>query len=1320
MEVKYKLPPVAEGFGSGGSSKGGGYFFSPLPLERRVNLFVAERGTGLPLGSKDIAEAERDAYISGTGDIVAKELWQKHMDNPMLMIALNFRDPATDKDVILQQNLNVVYHDGGYRFMWMDTFGHEGTALDLAAHSIIELRDGHEFVDDVHSLQHDVFNLTADVAATMHDLRTLDQDLTRGDFRLIGSGEDGKYVLDCEKASKHFESADGTVSIGVTGSGDNCKIDLRAISGFLGYFETVDALNNYIGSNHIEPKPNKTCALIENFPVLSGSFLPSIVVYSDDGSWRKEEVYAVSALYTPKMGDIPAYVKAIKGINKKDGITVDENGMLDIDVHSATGLGEIKTQIGKGVAQPTKTIKIHAGEYNASEQSLEIFPLQLKTGTDGHEDAKQINYIESTDSIHITNVDGVAKFTVTNGGKKTFLGFFDEASALLNKAKRYKESIEPYATHGYVRQAPTGDVTSEKAEKYLIYQWKGSSSKAAPTDAEVLDVSNWNTDNAMATSGYPVLPVGSGTSHPSWTPSDTSSAKLHKGQVVFYTADSKWYWSDGSSWSAHFGHGEPNYFLGFVNSVDQLPTDSSAIEGKSWAYVLMPVDSGVVQRGNPTMVIRQGGAWEPKYARGSIVAKKSGDGSYRHIEKIVVAGNTAGTTFNDGVLNLNIPASGGSSSPITMDDKEVKTVKKTDYTFLSPAGDLIINGTFLGIFDSKDDLINKLKPIKELLVKDVSFGYIRKTPTGLPSTDVKAQYYKVWRWNSSKEPSTITDTDIEDVKNWDLEFKVASADFTITVTGENSEYPAWKPEQSTPGAPLIASQHIGQIVYWNNSDTNKKGHYWSNGSTWTKLGSGSGPAPAAPALEVKGLVDWSYAASQHIQHNVAQIDFGNLAVLKNTVVDGANHLSVTTGIAARTENTATGDVSGDTGHVVDTTASEMHLAVNKIDIVGDKTCASIDDGELTISVVKPLLIDATKSGLDAHASASVGRFGYAKNNKSVYVNTTGTWEEFGYPNMGKDVKSLVSRFPDKIDTSASSFSDSDEFLGYKYIAESVAGSMKVPNPESGILQNMAAESGGDKSKWVQKFYGLETGSEYIRVRIHNGSDYIWGSWKQSATLGDNCYSVMVMQNGWNYQDLFDNDYKLPCNINQDPMANIKLIPPTGSEKHGHFQVMREGIYDITVRVQATAESGLNITGTSTGADITIEKADGTIVGKLTTANNIYDSATREFHPLHGVIKGVHLVKGETYAMEFDIQRGITVSDRKKLLFDPFKNIVAIDPTNSNTKTGANILNGLYDAMGGWSAQKGYEIRVEQPSSGSTPRVFGEVYLTEEITLTQTS
>lgn len=683
----------------------------------------------------------------------------------------------------------------------------------------------------------------------------------------------------------------------------------------------------------------------------------------------------------------------------------------------------------------------------------------------------------------------------------------------------------------------------------------------------------------------------------------------------------------------------------------------------------------------------------------------------------------------DGTVTIAQRAGSGPSGSISLIDfdgstKQISKIQKYNNMWVEEDGTLKIGGqaySFLGFFESGNDLRSRVKDkdCRNFLFKNASFGLVRKSAIG-PNPDGLTSHYKVHQWILDKDPTLITIADVDSESSWKKTDTFANSNFTTTVVGENTEYPSWKPTHIEV-APK-PTDHIGQIVYFNTTDADKRGHYWSNGTRWNKLSTSSGGGGSS-SIDVKGLDGLEPSSTSHDQADVSKIDFGYLAEITNQVVDGKNITTVYPAFSAKTENTGRSDEGyTDTGHIAEESGTGRgYYAVRKIDVIGDKTCASIEDGELTITAEKAILPAANKTALDTHKDQSVNRFGLTKTNNHLFYNFDGNWTELGYPNMGKDVKSLVTRYPEQLSTSSSTYTDNDKVLGYHFISAANSSVLNLPEHEKGILQNMYCDN-PDNADWAQKFYALETGTEYMRHRIEgSGAEagtYKWSPWRSNAVVGEACYSVLVMDNDWDYSQLFDNDYKVPWLLYQDPMANIKLIDKTSSHvKQGSFQVMRSGSYDLTVRSQSTAEKGITLVGSSAGAIIEIHNSAGTAIAKMKTPDgtNIYDSTEHEFSPLYAKFKNVQLELGETYEIHVAVTRGIQVGDRNKLKFDSFKNMLAIDPSGSRTETGARMLESTYRTLGGLSSQMGNEVRIERHTDGSV-RVFGEKYLTEDVML----
>lgn len=451
--------------------------------------------------------------------------------------------------------------------------------------------------------------------------------------------------------------------------------------------------------------------------------------------------------------------------------------------------------------------------------------------------------------------------------------------------------------------------------------------------------------------------------------------------------------------------------------------------------------------------------------------------------------------------------------------------------------------------------------------------------------------------------------------------------------------------------------------------------------------------------------------------DVAEIDFGKYGLL----TQAGNNVSVVPRLD---------------GGIKVGTSSANFLPFKKIQVNGDSKSAiqESDGGMLVIDSVRPVKSVNSPSDLGSiQDETHENRIALTSNNDTLHFLKTETttgggkthkWLSFAFAGMDKLVQSLVRRFPEKLAAAASPYSESSsKTLGYSTVkgedGTETGDKLELPIPQKVILKNMYVESkSGEDPTWIQEAYGLETGHEFTRYQYKDAatSAIAWSAWKTKATVDEACYSVLVCDADVHFSDFSTGKFdKIPMIVYQDPMAN--LIPIiTGDNPQGKFKVRRPGVYDISIISHFTWEKGPS-------ADLSaIENAglyiyEGNTKIKQSSIPNFFvynssDQSKSKFHPITAEFKGVELELGKTYHFGVAITSGASAAETQTIRLDPYRNIVAIDPANSVTRTAKHIQNTLFRTMGDISGQLGYAVRTQAPSSGVVPRIFGENHLTE--------
>jgi len=461
-------------------------------------------------------------------------------------------------------------------------------------------------------------------------------------------------------------------------------------------------------------------------------------------------------------------------------------------------------------------------------------------------------------------------------------------------------------------------------------------------------------------------------------------------------------------------------------------------------------------------------------------------------------------------------------------------------------------------------------------------------------------------------------------------------------------------------------------------------------------------------MTVSGKASAGIHGSSKVVEKVTQLDLSDSVISEQSVTASGTHLvKVRPAINATCMGLSEGSSS----------APSTDRPVINVNVKGDASCSSISDGVLTIKAQEPILVAQNVGEMSSKfpADSNPERLLVNKDNETIFLSSlnskaptsTRSWKSVGYVGMPEQVSSLDRRFPEQLAGGSDGYKDEDfHELGYSSLSQTGAEKAGIPMPEKGVIHNIFEGNKATASEtWFQKFYGFETGAEWSRHRKTQADVYIWSDWVSTAHVDNSCYSILVMRNDMKMADVFAKQLKMPYQLYQDPMANIKTVGLDGD-----FRVMRTGEYRIDVIAQFTAEKMANLTE-ATGAVMEIHAGNTTVATISHSKEDIYDSGTKEFYPIRGIFPKVKLVFGETY----NIRVGLTnasVEERKVLEYDPYKNMVSIEPVTSQTGTGRQILDTLYNTMGGLSFTSGNEIRTERASDGTTVRVFGETYLTE--------
>lgn len=284
---------------------------------------------------------------------------------------------------------------------------------------------------------------------------------------------------------------------------------------------------------------------------------------------------------------------------------------------------------------------------------------------------------------------------------------------------------------------------------------------------------------------------------------------------------------------------------------------------------------------------------DPEFS--GMTAKAGTETTYQNITKIDVFGDKAMSSVSDGELNLNIQAnmltstdlnSLKSTYPPASNPHRLGYIENDKVMMLSdgtewkefPVG-RFGQSYFLGVHDKQSELIAAALKPNIAFVKNQTFGYIRKA-NSIGGTS-KTIYHRMWKWNLEK--TNPTSGEIENPNNWNKDDAWSAYGQSIIVVGSNTEYDTWTPT-SIDKAPF-AKDHAGQFIYYNTTDPNTVGHYYSDGDKWNY---GHGPASALTPNNFLAIVDTSGNV------NVTKTNVGGKSKLKFDVeqtinVDGFNN-----------------------------------------------------------------------------------------------------------------------------------------------------------------------------------------------------------------------------------------------------------------------------------------------------------------------------------------------------------------------------------------------------------------------------------------------
>lgn len=426
-----------------------------------------------------------------------------------------------------------------------------------------------------------------------------------------------------------------------------------------------------------------------------------------------------------------------------------------------------------------------------------------------------------------------------------------------------------------------------------------------------------------------------------------------------------------------------------------------------------------------------------------------------------------------------------------------------------------------------------------------------------------------------------------------------------------------------------------------------------------------------------------------------------------TVVhDALEPSSVTTGGNLFIRIPQAGSGGGGSGTIKAKTPSSAggaYADINKISIVGDHDLSSVASGELFVNVKAYVLESETldKLNTDFPAKEYDARFGVTTSNGYFYWSDGAVWRHWGYHCMGEQVQSLHLRFPEQFTTGTTYSDEASKNLSYQHIPREIAGAtiesggLGVPFVEEGILQSIYKAD----LRWVQIFYGLETGNMWSR--FYDQSNH-WHHWKLVGGVEEGHYAVMTTFNDQSVNGYHTGTKPIPYQVVQDPSENIKM-------EDGMPIVMNKGVYDVTYCIHLSNDTVWP--GAVSHFKIEAKRGDEhpiapAITGSVTASTTGKNKG--KYPAIVATFKNIPMLVGQKTKLYVTITGDASGIETSTL--DPYKNFLVIEPSTSDTKTGINIAKTFHNTLGGISFTDGYEMRsVPSADDPLQPRVFGVIY-----------
>ncbi|MGL4252902.1 MAG: hypothetical protein ACRCR2_02420 [Fusobacteriaceae bacterium] len=391
------------------------------------------------------------------------------------------------------------------------------------------------------------------------------------------------------------------------------------------------------------------------------------------------------------------------------------------------------------------------------------------------------------------------------------------------------------------------------------------------------------------------------------------------------------------------------------------------------------------------------------------------------------------------------------------------------------------------------------------------------------------------------------------------------------------------------------------------------------------------------------------------------------------------------------------------GIEVKTPSAQGYKPISRIEIVGDGPYSFIEHDQLTIRLQAPIEVVANKAALDALKPVLYNQhMGLTLDTENFYWCNGVGWQPFAYVGMGDQVKSLNQRLPETIPYGVQYNPDINKSLSYVHVTEADAkNKLNLPIAEEGFIQNIYSEDTGGIEKWVQNFYGIDSGTVWVRTKS-TGNDF--KGWVAINALDESYHSVLTLPEDLLFNEYLNGTKELPFIPLQDPRGNIFFANDTKIPK-----VIRSGRYDITLCLHITGQNDWPCESANFKFSLYGEAGNllaTSIAGNVSTG--LTSDSFGKYPSIYATFKDVFLNSEDS--LHVKVKMTGQTSDMNGSFLDPYKNFLVVEPANSRSKTGLNVAKTYRATLGGMSFKEGYEVRVEASSeSASNPRVYGARY-----------